>query len=261
MGELRLSPLDIFLTEIERAAGLKLNIDKMSLIENRLRPRLMALKLNDLEEYYKFACNDQEEFQVCLEHLVTHKTEWFREIEHFQFVQKQLKQYRTHNTPFMAWSAACSSGEELYSLFFLLIKNGFQHDAFKLLGTDVSRPILNKALALSESRAFSEQAQLLQTKFPSHNIIPQIELALEHSVKFRQHNLVTSPPLEGLKFDVIFLRNVLIYFDPQTVKQVVTKLTKNLKPNGYFIIGMSESLGHSVPELERVASSVYKLAK
>lgn len=241
-------------------SGINLQEEKFFLIETRLKRLVQELGFSSLTEYTQFAANNPEELQRCIEHLTTHKTEWFREIVHFQWLKKEIKNLTADSNILRIWSAACSAGPEVYSLLFLLIKEGLPAKSFRILGTDISRPILDAALSLPESPEFNEQkTQLLQKSANPENTEKELYLALENSVKFREFNLI-SGQLDGrLKFDVIFLRNVLIYFEKQTVRLVCKNLARYLKPGGYLVTGLSESLHGELPEFETVGSSIYKL--
>lgn len=243
---------------IKQSTGINLTPDKNTLIETRLNRRLYDLGLQSLGDYIQLMQNEKVEMQNCIEMLTTHKTEWFREIVHFTWLKEFLGQ-RDRNQKIKIWSAACSTGPEVYSLLFLLLKEGLAPNQFRILGTDISQAVLNQALNLPNSEEFKRQFDLLlrgcSDKIQLHN---SMQMALQSSIKFREFNLVSDHLAADLKFDVIFLRNVLIYFDRPTVHQVCKNLESHLNPGGFLVLGLTESLHNEIPELRVVGNSIYQ---
>ena len=244
---------------VKKASGIDIKPEKAFLFETRLKRHLEKLQVSDIQEYVNSLAQDTEELQACVELLTTHKTEWFREVVHYQWLKKELPHLALPNQALRIWSAACSSGPEIYSLLFLLLKEGFHHGQFRLLGTDISRAILDKAIELPESAEFEKQKQfLLRHADDKFKIESEINLALKNSIRFREFNLIDGEIHLSNKFDVIFLRNVLIYFDHATVISVCRNLCRHLRPEGYLILGLSESLNGELPELVTKGNSVYQ---
>lgn len=248
--------LQKFFHGVETYSGIKLGHDKVSLLQNRLRDRLDELQIQDLDDYNAILLTDPFEMQICSELLTTHKTEWFREIVHYEFLQEQLVK-RNKNETFTFWSAACSSGQELYSTLFLLLKNRYDPSQFRLLGTDLSSMILDKARTLHETDEFARQVSNFKVRNPGADVDNIMKRAIQNSVKFKEFNLLHTDVFVGIKFDVIFLRNVLIYFDAENVKKVVDRLSSCLKPGGYLITGLSEPLGNDHKKLVKIGPSIY----
>lgn len=244
---------------VKKTAGLDIKPEKTFLFETRLKRHLEKLQISSIPDYIDSLKSDSEELQACVEMLTTHKTEWFREMIHYKWLKSELPILLKQSPVLRIWSAACSSGPEVYSTLFLLLKEGLAHSQFRLLGTDISRAILEKAIQLPEEPDFEQQKNLLikhaQDKM---TVNEEIDLAIKNSIRFREFNLIHDEITFLHKFDVIFLRNVLIYFDQQTVLKVCKNLCRHLRPEGYLIIGLTESLNGELPELVTKGNSIYQ---
>ncbi len=244
---------------IQQNSGISIKTEKNFLIQTRLQNRLTELNISDLHDYVALLRASPKEIQICVELLTTHKTEWFREIVHFQWLKSELKKRPKGAKPFLVWSAACSSGAEVYSLLFLLLKEGLTHTQIRILGTDISLPILDRAKKLPEEAEFQLQKDyLIRSVRNKAKIQDELNISLKQSVKFKQFNLIKDQLILPFQFDVIFLRNVLIYFDRATVLEVCKNISRYLKPNGYLVIGISESLHDEIPEFVSIGNSVYQ---
>lgn len=243
---------------IKSCSGINLTEEKFILIETRLRARLGELGLRTFSEYFKILHNDEKEIQACVEYLTTHKTSWFREIVHFQWLKKRLEDRVSSTQRFNIWSAACSRGPEVYSLMLLCLRENLNYSQFCILGTDISSKILFEAENLAHSMETRSQIDLAFRDMKNNpNLVHEIESALEHSVKFRQLNIVKNTLSSAIQFDVVFLRNVLIYFDKETIIKSCRNLGKNLKPGGHLVIGVTESLPKELKEYRSIGDSIY----
>lgn len=244
---------------VKEISGINLPEKKDTLLETRLSKRLAQLAISDLSEYIELIQCDDSEKQICIELLTTHKTEWFREKIHFQWLKSQLPTLRKENNTVNIWSAACSSGPEVYSILFLLLRESLTHSQFRILGTDISRSVLNTALSLPNSEEFKTQYEMLSRNFRNKECVEkELAISLQKSIKFREFNLKDSSLSTQIKFDVIFLRNVLIYFDRPTIKMVCRNLSRYLKADGHLILGLTESLSSDLPEFKFVGNSIYR---
>lgn len=244
---------------VNRQSGIFLTPNKDFLIQTRLQKRVAELGFTSFSQYAELLEKNPNELAICIECLTTHKTEWFREIVHYQWLKEQLPKMTAPGRTINIWSAACSSGPEVYSLLFLLLKSGLNHNQFKILGTDISRPILDKAINLPGKPEFEEQKAYLLRHVPVRERVEwELRHALQHSVKFRIFNLMEDQINVPMKFDVIFLRNVLIYFERDVVLRVCRNLVRQLHPGGHLVLGLSETLSDDVPELEYIGNSIYK---
>lgn len=251
----------LFFKLIRDRFGINLDVGKNSFLNARLLSRMRKLNFHSLDDYFEATSRNSEELQLCSELLTTHMTEWYREIIHFKWIRPQLKKIVREKGKVRIWSAACSSGEEVYSLLFLALREGLKPHQIQILGTDLSRQILNKAVNLVNTPEFEKQIDFLKMRFDGtpEQFNHTINLALETSIKFREFNLIESKLPPNFLFDFILLRNVLIYFDHSTTLQTCNHLAKHLYPDGHLVIGLSESLKMQGETLETIGNSIYRL--
>jgi chemotaxis protein methyltransferase CheR len=200
--------------------------------------------------------------QLALDLLTTNETYFFREPKHFEILSQQILPQSNPTRPFRIWSAASSSGEEAYTLAMVLAEN-LAANQWQLFGSDISNQVLEQARNghYPISRAENIPKHLLQ-KYCLKGIGNQlgtflIDRQLRDKIQFRQINLIEPFPDLGL-FDVIFLRNVMIYFDHETKQKVVAKMLPLLRSGGYFIVSLSESLGGVTDGLKLITPSIYQ---
>jgi chemotaxis protein methyltransferase CheR len=243
-------------------AGISMTSAKKALVAGRLARRLKHHGLDCYGEYFKLLSRQQDEMQVAVDLLTTNETYFFREPKHFDFLRDRILPQHPPGRTFRVWSAASSSGEEAYTLAMVLADN-LGTTPWEIFGSDISTRVLDKArtgLYPMERIRGIPQASLrahclkgVGSQEGSFIIDP----ALRRHVRFEQINLNESLPNVG-EFDVIFLRNVMIYFQTDTKRQVVARLLAKLRPGGYFIVGHSESLNGLAQGLETVAPSIYR---
>lgn len=247
-----------------KAAGINLSAAKKTLVSGRLFKRLKHYQLGSYGEYFQLIMSNDvpTELQVALDLLTTNETYFFREPRHFSFLQQTILPSASTTRPFRIWSAASSSGEEPYSLAMVLAEH-FDKAPWQLIGSDISSQVLEKARAGHYPLARAENIpRHLLLKYCLKGTGSQqgtflISRQLRDKVEFRQINLVEPFPDIG-QFDVIFLRNVMIYFDQDTKRKVVAKMLPLLRPQGYFIVSLSESLNGVTEALRLVSPSIYQ---
>ena len=199
--------------------------------------------------------------------ITTNKTDFFREPGHFEFLTRvALPSIATAGRTVRVWSAGCSTGEEPYTLAMVLSEYAEQHPAwqFSILATDISTRVLEKArLGIYEATDIApipseiRRKHLLRSR-DRDNPRSRIAPATRSLVEFQRLNLMDSDFGLAHPMDIIFCRNVVIYFDKQTQEQLVRRFTRNLRPHGYLFMGHSETLhGFDVP-LVQVAPTVYR---
>ena len=231
--------------------GIKMPDSKLTLVQSRLLRRVRDLRLKSLDDYaeYFFASHNGEEREHLINAITTNKTDFLREPEHFTYLTDvvlpgMLREGATRDR-FKAWSAGSSSGEEAYTLAMILAeyascRPGFD---FSILGTDVSTRVLAAARAgiYQESQILVlpqdlRKKYLLRSRESSERLV-RVVPELRKKVSFHQLNFMDS--VYGVKdmFQVIFFRNVMIYFDRSTQEAVVNKLCRNLAPGGYLFAG------------------------
>jgi len=239
--------------------------EKEVMVASRLAKRLEYYGLTSYSEYYKLATSSPDyphEFQMLVNILTTNETYFFREPKHFEFFRDTvLKSW--HGEHLRVWSAASSSGEEAYTLAMVMAENlGMR--SWEVFGSDLSTRVLAAARngVYLMDRLEHMDTRLLE-KYCLKGVRSQqgffrVDAKLRHRVKFEQVNLMSSLPAGIGKFEVIFLRNVLIYFDQDTKKHVVERLLTALKPGGYFFISHSESLHRVTDQLQMIKPSIYR---
>jgi chemotaxis protein methyltransferase CheR len=231
------------------AAGLSYSDSKKSLIQSRLTARIQRLGLNGFDEYIAILEDESQaaEFQMAVDLLTTNETYFFREPKHYELLERELASRKSRG-PLAVWSAASSFGDEAYSTAMLLSDMqtlGRIGPDWSILATDISHRVLLSAkeavYPADRLRAVSPERlrrYCLRGDGPSEGQVMMSE-KIRQRVQFGQLNLCK--PFSGLgPFDVIFLRNVLIYFDAQTKREVVDRVLTALKPGGLFFLGTAE---------------------
>lgn len=246
--------------------GLSLTPQKKPMVASRLGPRLQRLGLAGYEDYLALiqGANDGGEFQAAVDLLTTNETYFFRESAHFDQLAAEIRQQRPRRL--QVWSAACSFGDEVYTLSMLLNdlqREGSLGDDWSVLGTDISDRVLRSAqqgIVPNERLRHVTPERLkrycLRGEGESEGL-SQMKPVLRDRVKFGQLNLCL--PIEDFgSFDVVFLRNVLIYFDPPTKAEVVDRVLTRLKTGGLFCIGMAEGRVPCRTPLESLGQSAFR---
>lgn len=255
--------------------GIKLPLHKRSMLEARLRKRLRAHNLHTFEDYAElvFAKGEAtEELVKLIDVVTTNKTDFFREPAHFDYLVKSALPYLLTtfaagvNQPLRVWSAGCSTGKEPYTLAMVLkeFQDGTPDFRFDILGTDISTEVLEKAVqgiyAIAKAEPIPQALKkkyLLKSKDPESRVV-RIVPELRAQVRFRRLNFMDDDFGFREPFDVIFCRNVIIYFDRPTQERLLSKLVDNLQIGRYIFLGHSETLlGLNLP-LKQMAPSVYR---
>jgi chemotaxis methyl-accepting protein methylase len=263
---------------VEGAVGIRLPPTKRTMVEGRLRRRVKALGLASLDDYAK-AIFDRGALASESVHLIdcvtTNKTDFFREPEHFVTLTRDLmpqllaERARRGQRVFKFWSAACSIGAEAYTLAMVLADlAASQQFAFQILGTDICSTAVEQARRgiypedmLAPTPAILRERYVMSSRDRSRRevrIVPELR-RLTH---FKRMNLMDAAYPVDRDVDVIFCRNVLIYFSPQTQQSVVGNLCRHLRPGGYLILGHSESMaGGKQAAMRQVASTIFRREK
>ncbi len=245
-------------------AGITMSAAKKALVMGRLGKRLAAHELENFGEYFRLLTSGQHpaEVQMAVDLLTTNETYFFREIKHFEFLRTQALAARNRSQSYRVWSAASSSGEEAYSIA-MVLADCVESTPWEVLGTDISTRVLEgaaRALYTMERARHVPAAYLRRFCLKGSGAYADqllIERSLRARVNFRHMNLNVALPDVG-QFDIIFLRNVMIYFSTETKREVVARVLSALKPGGYFCIGHSESLNDVSQALTPVAPSIYR---
>jgi len=261
---------------IEGQVGIKLPPGKRLMLEGRLHKRVRALNYSGLNEYVENLF-DAGQFDSELTHLIdvvtTNKTDFFREPAHFNFMRETavpalLKLHGRKNASLKIWSSASSTGMEAYTTAMVLddmTRTGSRFQ-FRILGTDISTAVLRLAKTAIYSRDVLAPVpeQFLKRYFLSsrnrssgeRRVVPE----LRRMTHFMRMNLMDAAYPVDRDVDIIFCRNVLIYFDKPTQRKVVEQLCNHLRPGGYLLVGHSESMVHSaVPGLKQVQPTIFQV--
>lgn len=255
----------LFQRLIYKIAGISLSDAKQVLLVGRLTKRLKQYDLPSFGDYYRMLASGEhpEELQTMVDLLTTNETYFFREPAHFEFLRDEILGKRHSPTMFRAWSAASSSGEEAYSIA-MTLADALPTAPWEIIGSDISTKVLAKAasghysLARTEGIAPAHMRKYCLKGVRSHAGTFLIAPELRRHTKFYQINLMHPIDADIGDFDVIFLRNVMIYFDPETKTRVVHNLLPRLKKGGYLVIGHSETLNGITDRLSAVRPTIYR---
>uniref|UniRef100_A0A7C4RH12 protein-glutamate O-methyltransferase n=1 Tax=Desulfatirhabdium butyrativorans TaxID=340467 RepID=A0A7C4RH12_9BACT len=260
---------------IHQICGIHLTPNKKTLLESRLRKRMRALSLDTFQDYCDYLFSEagkREETRFMIESVTTHKTDFFREPHHFEYLSRKAipEMIRSRSLipgrPFWAWSAACSTGEEPYTLAMVLAEFAASHQDFDytILATDISTDVLStaKAAIYNEGQIAPvplplRKKYLLKSRDPSRRIV-KIVPELRSRIRFQQYNLVDRKPPVNESMNIIFCRNVLIYFDMETQRGMVEKFWDMLHPGGYLFLGHAESINTMSVPFRYVAPTIYR---
>lgn len=256
-SKLTAQDLEFFQRQILLRCGVLLQKSKSALIESRLRKRLLDLGLRNFTEYRDYLSvgkSDVDEWQTIINCLTTHTTDWFREVEHFnelrnQFIPNWLG--RKMSRPLRVWSVACSSGEEPYSI--ALVLNYF-HDHhglnYEITATDIDTNVVKTAkrgvYPSDDLRRIPKEFQTNALALGVGNAegVMRVRQHIKDRIQFIHLNLNEIPYDIGNTFDLIFCRNVLIYFPPDVVTRVANGLYDAANPGALLLTGHSESFSN-----------------
>lgn len=246
-------------------AGINLSPTKKALVAGRLAKRLKHYNLNSYGDYFRLITHKAEaaELQLALDLLTTNETHFFREPKHFDFLRLHVLPELAPGKTFRLWCAACSTGEEPYSIAMTLADGLPGGTPWEIVASDISSSVLEKARSghykIERSGGIPKPllAKYCLKGTGSQQGTFVVEQSLLSRVQFMQINLNAALPKLG-DFDVIFLRNVMIYFDMETKREVVARMLPLLKPGGYFFVSHSESLNGVTDRLKVLTPSIYR---
>ena len=240
---------------VYKETGIVLNEKKYSLLVARLSKRMRKKAIPSVSDYINLMSNDQDEFNEFIDATTTNHTFFFRENKHCEYIINTLDRTK----PLKIWSAASSSGEEAYSIAVQLLAHSF---SFNIFASDVSDSMLDlgRRAIYPGDRVREVPPSMLRTYFQKGEDHwkghVKVKPAVQKWVTFAKFNLLSDSQAD--MFDIIFCRNVMIYFDTPTRQRVVDRLCKALKPGGYFFVGLSESLNGLSHPLTTVLPSGYQ---
>jgi len=250
---------------VYQSSGINLKKGKEALVRARLMKRLRAIGMKSVEDYMDYIEDAEGAYELTslIDVMTTNKTSFFREVEHFNFLRDTILP-ELERSRLRFWSAACSSGEEPYSLAVLLrdcIANIDTKDVL-ILATDISRRMLEKA----HSAVYSEQMlrtlpPLYQKKYfkkldNQRTGLHRVTDDVRKMIRLAWLNLLDPWPMKG-PFNVIFCRNVMIYFDRPTQQTLINRFWEILEPGGYLFVGHSEGLSAITHNFQYVRPAIY----
>ncbi len=257
---------------VKKNMGIKMPISKKSLLESRLQKSVREYGLDSFEEYFELLsgkrASDNEIVQFC-NAVATNKTDFFRESAHFDLLNARVlpSLYAGGCRNIRVWSAASSSGEEIYTL--AIVMEEFCRDKrdlkYSILGTDISTKVLTKAKRGVYSHDIvqgiptglrSRYVKLLSGgEKKEYEVVP----SLKSNVRWGRFNLMTNLYNVPGPFEVVFCRNVLIYFDRTNQTSIYNKLVGQIVPEGYLFLGHSESMAGMNSRKRAIAPAVFKM--
>lgn len=252
---------------LHKICGIHMPQGKDGLVKARLSKRLKHLCLDSFAAYINYVQKDSsgDELAIMVDELTTNKTNFYREPAHFDFLANQILPCLQKTKRMRIWSAACSTGEEPYTMSMHIhnhVINLEQMDV-RMLATDISPTVLGKARAgVYEQNQMDGIDESLKRKFftPVQNkatMSYQISHRVQSLVTFARLNLMNPWVMKG-PFDVIFCRNVMIYFDKETRENLIQRFYEIIRPGGYLFVGHSESLSSLAHHFKYVQPAVYE---
>lgn len=255
--------------------GIKMPPNKKIMFQARLQRHLRELEVHSFNDYAKKILNEgaeSAEFNLLADYISTNKTEFFREMDHFNFMTNRFlpefleKKSDFSFRPLKIWSAGCSSGQEIYSIG-IVIEDFMQKKAvrfdYSILGTDISRRMLKAAREavypieqVDDVSLDLKRRYFLKSKEINDSKVRVIK-EIRDKVRIAYMNLMDDSYSLNTKFDVVFLRNTLIYFEHNVQQNVLLKVLEHLNTGGCLFIGHSESLINMNLPLQSIAPSVY----
>jgi len=249
---------------VRTRSAIQLERGKEYLVESRLAPLARSAGAIDVDAYVRGMRADVTKHDIVVEALTTNETSWFRDLNPFTVLRSTVipDLYARGRGSLRIWSAACSTGQEAYSIA-MIIADNFPSVRSNIVATDLADGVLEKGRSgrytqLEINRGLP--APMLVKHFERQGPSFEISSQMRSQVVFRKHNLLDSPPAGG-PYDIVFLRNVLIYFDVATKRDVLKRVRGAMAPGGYLFLGAAETtlgVDESWERMQLGASSVYR---
>ena len=254
--------------------GLSWTGDKKYLLYSRLQRRLQLLKLRNFSDYYEYlqSQNNDNELQILYNAVTTTKSGFYREKQHFEFLRKEIfpemkEQMIRKRKKMRFWSAGCSCGEEPFNMAIeahdFLGSKLTSDGGLRILASDVNTAVLESA---EKGQYTFEQVSNVPVEFrkryfdSGHGLQKEnfwIRMDIKKLIQFRHFNLMSSEYPIATKFQLIFCRNVLYYFDPEKREQLINRLVSNLDDQGLLVLGITES-GYRVNGMQKLSYCIYR---
>lgn len=259
---------------IYETCGINIHEGKRELLRARLSKRIRELGFTSFGEYYRYLCSDRtgRELIKMLDHVTTNLSRFFREEAHFKFLEeffypafREQVAKGMREPKLRIWSAACATGEEPYSIAIHTMVNlaSLPQLDLQILATDISARALEKAArGIYPLDKMSEVPSELRKRFFLRGTGPwdgtvKVKKKVREVVRFHRHNLLDPLPLDE-KVDLVFCRNVLIYFDRETQRRVLENVVAPLARGGYLLVGHAESINGAIGNLRYIKPAIYR---
>lgn len=275
-GSMPLGDLEfkLFRELIFEKSGINLHEGKKELLRTRLGSRIRAKDLSSFKDYYDLIQKDKTDIELMglLDAISTNLTSFYREVKHFHFLENNIipeilaRGSRSNNKMLRCWSAGCSSGEEPYTIILSLLDNPEISGSWdiKMLATDISIEMLEKAIraVYDEEKIKTVPKSMIRKYFVKgtndQEGLYRVRQEISKLPQFKRFNLMTRNFPFKHKFDFIFCRNVMIYFDKPTQEVLISKFYNALIKGGYLLIGHSESLTGIQHQFKYVLPTIYR---
>ncbi|WP_416149714.1 CheR family methyltransferase [Salipaludibacillus sp. HK11] len=231
-----------FIDQIKRKTGIDLSLYKEAQMKRRLTSLREKRGFSTFDEYYQVLSKDQELFEEFLQRMTINVSEFFRNPQRWEVLEnKILVRLLSHQSKIKMWSAACSTGEEPYSLLMLFLKY-LKPNQIDLLATDLDQSILDRAIkGFYPERSLKEVNEtMLKNYFTDEQVGYRVQDNLKKMINFRRHNLLSEKFDHG--YDLIVCRNVMIYFTEEAKNELYQKFSDALKPGGVLFVGSTEQI-------------------
>ena len=249
---------------IYKKCGIHIVEDQKDLLEHKLRKRLKHFNMRSFSEYHDHMVSDANELQEMINAVTTNETYFFREEKHFEFLKNEVLPKVKYDL-FRCWSAAGSIGAEAYSIAMHVQANMSTWQNYEVVHSDINSEVSEDAKLGVYPMKFTKRIpqeylqQFCFQGFDENEGLFLIDEKVKRNMKFLLINLTAPLPAEQLgEFDVIFLRNMIIYFDDRNKKLIVENVIKRLKKGGYLFMGHSESLYNITNKVQQVRPSIYQ---
>jgi len=248
---------------IYKNSGIMINRDDIVHLQNKLYDRLIINNVSSFRDYYNLMNNDSKEIQSMINAITTNETYFFREKKQFDFLKDEILSHVKYDT-FRCWSAAGSNGAEAYSIAMHVDYNLNSYQNWEVVTSDINDEVLEISKnAIYPIKYTNKIPQEYLEKYCKKGQYEdegffKISDKLTKNMKYKHLNLVKTITINLPTFDVIFLRNMIIYFDDKEKKTIVENVIKYLKPGGYLFMGHSESLHRITDKVKQIRPSIYK---
>ena len=249
------------------SSGINLSDSKEQLVYSRIARRLRVLGLKSFSDYLEYLKAHEGEQEAFVNALTTNLTSFFREPHHFDILADYLRTHQRPGRQFRIWCAAASTGEEPYSLAMTALETLGDAPPVKIIATDIDSQVLAEGAAgmYQMDRVKSLSSERLKSFFMrgtgANQGMVKVRPELRHLIDFAPLNLLAPKWNVQPAFDLIFCRNVMIYFDKPTQKQVLERMVPYLSPDGLYVAGHSESFTHASDLIRLVGKTTYRVVK